>query len=108
MILPLVNAYGGHLWLADHILTYLWLTSFIFSAQDWTGGRCRSIGPTSDKCGLKKTVVAFNFLAFFFLLANTFIEGLLYRAHRDQRVHVGVNKGRPSTSLSHGTTATDV
>jgi hypothetical protein len=63
MVLPLVNAYGGQLWLANHILSYLWLTSFIFSAQDWAGGRCTTHAPTFGKCGLKKTVVAFNFLA---------------------------------------------
>ncbi|KAL6876955.1 hypothetical protein J3F83DRAFT_430847 [Trichoderma novae-zelandiae] len=109
MVLPLVNAYGGHLWLANHILSYLWLTSFIFSAQDWAGGRCTTHAPTFGKCGLKKTVVAFNFFAFFFLLVNTFVEGLLFRAHRDERVHAhGVHKSRPNTTAHEGLTATGV
>jgi hypothetical protein len=65
MLLPIFNRYGGHLWPANLVFSYLWLTSFIFSAQDWTGGRCNIIGPTFGECGLKKTVVAFNFLALF-------------------------------------------
>lgn len=63
MILPLIGRYGGHLWPANLVLSYLWLTSFIFSAQDWARGRCITYSDGFDKCGLKKTVVAFNFLA---------------------------------------------
>lgn len=63
MILPLVDRYGGHLWPINLALSYLWLTSFIFSAQDWARGRCTDYSDGFGKCGLKKTVIAFNFLA---------------------------------------------
>lgn len=63
MILPLIDRYGGHLWPVNLLLSYLWLTSFIFSAQDWARGRCSSYSDGFGKCGLKKTVIAFNFIA---------------------------------------------
>ncbi|KAG8408132.1 hypothetical protein J3459_018146 [Metarhizium acridum] len=82
MVLPLVGAYRGHLWPVNLAFSYLWLTSFIFSAQDWSNGRCHVVGPGYGRCNLKRTIAAFNFLAFFFLLCNTIVEGLIFRAHR--------------------------
>lgn len=46
----------------------------------------------------------------FFLLANTFVEGLLFREHRDGRLGSrvpGAHKSRPSTA-SEGTTSAAV
>lgn len=44
------------------ILSYLWLTSLIFTSQDWAGDRCRyntsSMG-LGTHCGLKHTAMAF-------------------------------------------------
>ena len=44
------------------ILSYLWLTSLIFTSQDWAGGRCRyntfNMG-LDIHCGLKHTAMAF-------------------------------------------------
>jgi hypothetical protein len=44
------------------ILSYLWLTSLIFTSQDWAGGRCRyntfNMG-LGTHCGLKHTAMAF-------------------------------------------------
>jgi len=111
MVLPFIRSYGGHLWPVNLILSYLWLTSVIFSAQDWTGGRCRITGPGFSKCGLKKTVVAFNFLAFFFLLANTIVEAIIFRAHYNNGTRsatVGAHKERPSTSAPSSTANTHV
>lgn len=63
MVLPFIHRYKGYLLPFNLIMSYLWLTSFIFSTQDWAGGRCPLNGPGSGDCGLKKTVIAFNFLA---------------------------------------------
>ncbi|GJN86933.1 hypothetical protein PLIIFM63780_010515 [Purpureocillium lilacinum] len=63
MVLPFIHRYKGYLLPFNLIVSYLWLTSFIFSTQDWAGGRCPLNGPGSGDCGLKKTVIAFNFLA---------------------------------------------
>ncbi|UNI15380.1 hypothetical protein JDV02_001917 [Purpureocillium takamizusanense] len=81
MALPFIHGYKGYLLPVNLIMSYLWMTSFIFSAQDWAGGRCPFNGPLA-KCGLKKTVIAFNFLALFFLLCNIVAEGLLWRQSR--------------------------
>lgn len=63
MFLPLFKSYKGYMLPVNLIFSYLWLTSFIFSAQDWTDNRCRFVGPGLGHCGLKRTVAAFNFLA---------------------------------------------
>lgn len=62
MLLPLVDSYGGYLMPLNLILSYFWLTSFIFSAQDWSGDRCYDTGPLFGHCGKKHTMEAFNFL----------------------------------------------
>ncbi|KAG5998406.1 hypothetical protein E4U54_002192 [Claviceps lovelessii] len=95
MFLPLISRYRGHLWPANLIFSYLWLTSFIFSTQDWAGGRCSFVGPVFGRCGQKRAVMVFNFLAFFCLLVNVFVEEALFRARRDETDR-GVTKNRPA------------
>ena len=63
LALPLLGRYKGQLLPFNLVMSYLWLVSFVFSTQDWAGGRCPMNGPTSGECGLKKTVISFNFLA---------------------------------------------
>jgi hypothetical protein len=42
----------------------LWLTAFIFAAQDYEYGQCAVRSPMSfGKCSIKKTLEAFAFLA---------------------------------------------
>lgn len=62
MVLPLVDSYGGYLVPLNFVLSYLWLTSFIFSAQDWSGNRCSYTAPLFGNCGKKHTMEAFNFI----------------------------------------------
>jgi len=102
MVLPLISRYGGHLWPINLILSYLWLTSFIFSAQDWSRGYCRRYSYGFGRCGLKKTVIAFNFLAFFFLLCNAIIESRIWHEYRNERVITPTSNGRkrPDTASS--------
>ncbi|RDA94624.1 putative heat-labile enterotoxin [Ophiocordyceps camponoti-saundersi (nom. inval.)] len=80
MLLPLVDRYKGHLMPVNLILSYLWLTSFIFAAQDWSGDRCYDGPPILENCGKKHTAEAFMFLTFFFLLCNTVSEAMLWRS----------------------------
>ncbi|POR37023.1 Uncharacterized protein TPAR_02772 [Tolypocladium paradoxum] len=94
MLLPLLNRYRGYFMPVNFIFSYLWLTAFIFAAEDWSTRGCTRAPPGSDKCGLKRTVEAFTFLAFFFLLCNIFVEGLLWWAHRKPDTVV---KERPGT-----------
>ncbi|KAG5919384.1 hypothetical protein E4U53_003998 [Claviceps sorghi] len=95
MFLPLIGRYRGHMWPINLIFSYLWLTSYIFSAQDWAGGRCHYVGPVFGRCGRKRAVMVFNFLAFFFLMVNVFVEEVLFRIRTDADEH-GVTKSRPA------------
>ncbi|KAM4066127.1 membrane-associating domain-containing protein [Hirsutella rhossiliensis] len=88
MVLPLIDSYGGYLMPLNLILSYLWLTSFIFSAQDWSRGRCYYTAPLLGNCGKKHTMEAFNFLGLFFLICNTLAEAMLWRSHRSDNVLV--------------------
>ncbi|GAO18898.1 uncharacterized protein UV8b_02776 [Ustilaginoidea virens] len=108
LVLPFIGAYKGHLWPLNLIFSYLWITSFIFSAIDWSNNRCRIVGPALGRCGRKRTIAAFNFIAFFFLLCNTLIEAYIWAAHRRDRdgVRNGVAKERPSTSSAPAQPAT--
>ncbi|KAK2606231.1 hypothetical protein QQS21_003402 [Conoideocrella luteorostrata] len=101
MFLPLTKKYGGHLLPLNLIFSYLWLTSFIFSTQDWSGGRRTAGGPVYGRCGLKKTVAAFNFFAFFFLMANVIVEAFLYRDLRRDVTHHSTVKGQSNLAATH-------
>ncbi|KAG6058524.1 hypothetical protein E4U17_007970 [Claviceps sp. LM77 group G4] len=93
IILPLVGHYRGHLWPADLIFSFLWFAAFIFSAQDWAGDRCSTVGPVEGHCGRKRAVMAFSFLAFFCLMVNVFVEELTSRTREDTTDHP-VSKNR--------------
>ncbi|EGR49590.1 uncharacterized protein TRIREDRAFT_121416 [Trichoderma reesei QM6a] len=99
-VLPLVGRYRGHLAPLNLIFSYLWLTSFIFSAQDWSSDKCSFGQPGEGHCSRKKAIESFNFIAFFFLLCNTLVEMLLLRAEYATPVAAAHNKeisaGRPS------------
>ncbi|PHH62846.1 hypothetical protein CDD81_6646 [Ophiocordyceps australis] len=98
-VLPFMENYHGHMVPLNMILSYLWLTSFIFSAQDWSGNRCYPTYPAVGQCGKKHTVEAFNFLAFLFLLANVITEGLIWRARRTDGI---VTKNHHHTTSTTG------
>ncbi|QKX60245.1 uncharacterized protein TRUGW13939_07388 [Talaromyces rugulosus] len=50
----------------DLIFSYLWLTSFIFTAQDFDYGFCSFAETPGVSCSKKRTAQAFTFLAFIF------------------------------------------
>ncbi|KAK5993790.1 hypothetical protein PT974_07227 [Cladobotryum mycophilum] len=101
MGLPLWKGYRGHLLPLSLIFSYLWLTSFIFASQSWSGNRCRNNGPGFGRCSLKHTSQAFTFLTFFFLFCNVIIESLLTRSEPTTQ---HVTKERPGSDVS-GVTA---
>jgi hypothetical protein len=65
LALPASNKYKGYMWPLAWIFSYLWLTAFIFAAQDYNYGLgCLAHSPTLvNKCALKKTLEAFAFIA---------------------------------------------
>jgi len=58
----------------DTIFSYLWLTAFIFAAQDYNWhSDCRDF-PAGATCSKKHAQEAFVFLAFFFTFTGIFLE----------------------------------
>jgi hypothetical protein len=108
MLLPLMKSYKGYTGPLAWIFSYLWLTAFIFAAQDYNHNRCsmRSPGPFIGKCGLKKTLEAFAFIAFITNLIGTYLEYKLWDNQRFKAHHgyAGDKLARPSGDTA--TTAT--
>ncbi|KAL2264349.1 hypothetical protein VTK26DRAFT_6592 [Humicola hyalothermophila] len=104
MILPILKSYRGYMLPLNHILTYLWITSLIFSSQDWSGGRC------IISCSLKHTVQAFTIIGFVFLLFNTIIEAMMWTRSRGHHL-LGSGgdreKGQPLAATGGTTGATN-
>ena len=65
MAVPALNKYKGHAAPLHWIMSYLWLTAFIFAAQDYSGGRAPFNSPNgfTGHSAIKKTLAAFAFLA---------------------------------------------
>ncbi|KAL2133211.1 hypothetical protein VTI74DRAFT_2720 [Chaetomium olivicolor] len=107
MVLPVLKSYRGYALPLNLALTYLWLTSLIFSSQDYSGGRCRYFSPPLvDRCGLKHTVQAFHIIGFSFLFFNTILEALMWASHwRNRTTGAGdTEKDRPLTTTTGTTT----
>ncbi|KAF2676639.1 hypothetical protein K458DRAFT_321616 [Lentithecium fluviatile CBS 122367] len=62
-IAPFLKSYKFYYAFPNLVLSYLWLTAFIFAAQDYNESECVLNAPTGGKCALKKTSEAFIFLA---------------------------------------------
>ncbi|OJD12078.1 hypothetical protein AJ78_07275 [Emergomyces pasteurianus Ep9510] len=90
----------------DMIFSYLWLTSFIFTAQDYNQGICRFNAPPGGKCSLKHALEAFTFLAFFTCLAAAMLEIYnLWSYHQNRSVTTTHTKEVPRQSAETGATA---
>lgn len=87
LFLPFVKSYKGYLAPLAWIFSYLWLTAFIFSAQDYNYGCVAHSPPFVNKCSLKKTLEAFAFLAFFTNLVGVVLEGRLWDIQRFKGRH---------------------
>jgi hypothetical protein len=95
LVLPALKTYKGYLAPLAWILSYLWLTAFIFAAQDYEyNGGCAVNSPRLvNKCSLKRTLEAFTFIAFFTNLVGTLLEARLWDIQRFKGTHaVGVEK----------------
>ncbi|KJZ72776.1 hypothetical protein HIM_07851 [Hirsutella minnesotensis 3608] len=103
IFLPMFKRYRGFFLPVDFIFSYLWLTSFIFSIEDWTGGRCAwSVPRATWQCSRRHTIEAFNFIVFFFLLCNIVVEGLLLGRYRKEPE---IKNGARNGSDMHGPTS---
>ncbi|KAL2215135.1 membrane-associating domain-containing protein [Thermoascus aurantiacus ATCC 26904] len=66
----------------DLIFSYLWLTAFIFAAQDYNWHNCRTHAPPGRGCAIKKASESFIFLAFIFTFFGLLLEVLSLWAYR--------------------------
>lgn len=90
LVLPAVKRYKGYLAPLAWVLSYLWLTGFIFAVQDYEyNGGCAVNSPRFvNKCSLKRTVEAFTFLAFFTNVVGTLLEARLWDFQRFKHTRV--------------------
>ncbi|KAL4890573.1 membrane-associating domain-containing protein [Aspergillus ambiguus] len=83
----------------DVIFSYLWLTAFIFAAQDYNRNDCLANAPPGLSCGKKKANEAFIFLAFIFTFFGMFLEvanlWAYAREHEPTREKHGAHGGPP-------------
>lgn len=78
----------------DVIFSYLWLTAFIFAAQDYNWHGCRDI-PRGVTCSKKYAQEAFIFLAFFFTLTGIGLELWSYWMNRrENATHSPIHEKR--------------
>jgi hypothetical protein len=62
-LLPILSSYKFYYALPNFIFSYLWLTAFVFSAQDYNESECELNAPFGGSCNLKLASEAFIFLA---------------------------------------------
>jgi hypothetical protein len=92
LVLPLMKSYKGYLAPLAWLYSYLWLTAFIFAAQDYNWHNCAFNSPSdTSKCGLKKTLEAFAFIAFITNLIGQVLEWRLWDKQRFKPHAGGIN-----------------
>lgn len=85
--------------LIDMVFSYLWLTAFIFSAQDYNWHSCYLNAPPGMNCSRKKANEAFIFLAFIFTVIGMVLEVASLWAYRQD------NPSNPAHEKNNGTRA---
>ncbi|KAL1980772.1 hypothetical protein VTN96DRAFT_3542 [Rasamsonia emersonii] len=80
--------------LIDIIFSYLWLTAFIFTAQDFQYGDCLAKNPAGVSCSKKRAAESFTWLAFFFTFVGIFLELFNLWSTRRSSSPVEKNGGR--------------
>ncbi|KAJ6115414.1 hypothetical protein N7486_001192 [Penicillium sp. IBT 16267x] len=71
--------------LIDVVFSYLWLTAFIFAAQDYNWHSCYFNSPPGVSCPRKKANEAFSFLAFILTFFGIFLEFAAHWAYQSGR-----------------------
>ncbi|CAL5871590.1 uncharacterized protein PFLUO_LOCUS5843 [Penicillium psychrofluorescens] len=70
----------------DIIFSYLWLTAFIFAAQDYSTQACYFRAPPGLGCSRKKANEAFIFLAFIFTFIGAILEVAALWAYKKENL----------------------
>ncbi|KAK2753328.1 hypothetical protein FQN55_003457 [Onygenales sp. PD_40] len=98
LLSPFIPVIGRFAFPIDIAFSYLWLTSFIFAAQDYNWRNCHDHSPPGGRCSLKYASEAFIFLAFFASLTAAMLEIYnLWSYHQRQSGTTSMHqKERPS------------
>ncbi|KAL2849879.1 membrane-associating domain-containing protein [Aspergillus pseudoustus] len=100
---------GRFVFLIDVIFSYLWLTAFIFAAQDYNWHNCFFNAPPFMACGRKKANEAFIFLAFIFTIFGMLLELFSLWSYRRENTPVVEKHGaHPAPAPPHDGPATAV
>ncbi|KAJ5241691.1 uncharacterized protein N7469_000018 [Penicillium citrinum] len=80
--------------LIDVVFSYLWLTAFIFAAQDYNKSKtlCYFNSPPGVTCPRKKANESFIFLAFIFTFFGMFLEVAALWAYRKENAPTSTNQ----------------
>jgi hypothetical protein len=78
---------SGFVFFIDVIFSYLWLTAFIFAAQDYNWLECSFFSPPGLPCSRKYANEAFIFLAFIFTFFGMLLEILSLWSQREDTPH---------------------
>ncbi|KAF1840344.1 uncharacterized protein K460DRAFT_360033 [Cucurbitaria berberidis CBS 394.84] len=78
-VLPIFSSYKFYYAPLNFVFSYLWLTAFIFSAQDYNESQCELNAPLGGSCNLKLTSESFIFIAFFFTLVASIVDAYAYK-----------------------------
>ncbi|KAJ5931109.1 hypothetical protein N7466_006602 [Penicillium verhagenii] len=87
----------------DLVFSYLWLTAFVFAAQDYNWHSCYFHSPPGVTCQRKRANEAFIFLAFIFTFLGIPLEGAALHAYRRNRVIQPVVEKHDGAGATTGT-----
>ncbi|KIW86524.1 hypothetical protein Z517_01922 [Fonsecaea pedrosoi CBS 271.37] len=87
----------------DYIYSHLWVTAFIFAAEDYNRHPCSSVSPPGvRKCSLKYALESWCIIAVSFCVFSTIVQVLIYRSERDVRHSMLLEKTRQSVETTDG------
>ncbi|CEL02211.1 hypothetical protein ASPCAL03383 [Aspergillus calidoustus] len=102
---------GRPVFLIDVIFSYLWLTAFIFAAQDYNQHNCYFRAPPFMGCSRKRANEAFIFLAFIFTFFGMLMELFSIWSYRRENANPVAEKHgahHPAPAAPHDGPATAV
>ncbi|KAL4814734.1 membrane-associating domain-containing protein [Aspergillus spinulosporus] len=96
------NMLSRFVFFIDVVFSYLWLTAFIFAAQDYNWHNCYLNAPPYMNCSRKKANESFIFLAFIFTTFGMLLELYsLWSYHREHANPVVEKHGHGATGTGN-------
>ncbi|KAL4914403.1 membrane-associating domain-containing protein [Aspergillus aurantiobrunneus] len=86
------NMLSRFVFIIDVVFSYLWITAFIFAAQDYNWNNCYLNAPPGMNCSRKRANEAFIFLAFIFTFFGMLLELFSLWSYRREHATPAVEK----------------